>query len=64
MKKILEVNDQEIQWLLMGLDAGQHENLIPSQGEYRNKVLALEKRLDELLKQKKSNKNKKSTKNK
>jgi hypothetical protein len=54
MKKKLELNDQEIKWLLAAINAGQVENVVPSKGEESVKVRELEKKLKTLLFQKKS----------
>lgn len=53
MKKTLEIDDEEIQWLLTGLNAADHESLLPTtkpQGiKLAPKVKDLQKKLKALL---------------
>lgn len=59
MKKVLEVSDDEIRWLLTGLDAAEVEYLLPKTkgGGLDERVRALEKKLKTLLYQPKNKKN-------
>lgn len=58
MKKILEVNDDELLWLLVGLEAAEIEYLLPKAkgGKLDERVRQLEKKLKILLYQPKDKK--------